>query len=190
MKLALINSAFPKKSHPNPRGMWTIPFIPRGTFLSPCRARASWLISVTNSFCLRGLCLSFKENDSEWLICIPENNTCIGHRLTSKCTWQMPALITHFKKKKKEKKKERRKAVGTQKATQNKGTRNRGRGLAIEKTSKMPMEVPHRIGIAAHLHTPQLEPVPVRIELCGPAWEQIIAISDRQACQIQKHAPS
>lgn len=74
-----------------------------------------------------------------------------------------------FQEKEKGKKKERRKAVGTQKATQNKGTRNRGRGLAIEKTSKMPMEVPHRIGIAAHLHTPQLEPVPVRIELCGPA---------------------
>lgn len=39
----------------------------------------------------------------------------------------------------------------------------------MEKISKMPMEVPHRIGIAAHLHTSQLEPVPVRVELCGPA---------------------
>lgn len=52
----------------------------------------------------------------------------------------------------------------------------------------MPTEAPHRVGIAAHLHTPQLEPVPVRIQLCGPVGEQIISITNVQSCQMQKQA--
>lgn len=80
--------------------------------------------------------------------------------------------------------------VGTEKATQRKGTRNRGCGLARGKASKMPTEAPHRVGIAAHLHTSQLEPVPVRIQLCGPVREPIISINNVQAYQMQKQALS
>lgn len=58
--------------------------------------------------------------------------------------------------------------IGTKKGTRRKGTRNRGCELARGKASKMPTEAPHRVGITAHLHTPQLEPVPVRIQFCGP----------------------
>lgn len=52
----------------------------------------------------------------------------------------------------------------------------------------MPTEAPHRVGITAHLHTPKLEPVPVRIQLCGPVWEPIISINKEQANQMQNQA--
>lgn len=73
---------------------------------------------------------------------------------------------------------------------QRKGTRNGGCGLAKQKASETPTKAPYLVGIAADLHAPQLEPVPVRIQLCGPEREQVTPINNRQACQTQKHALS
>lgn len=56
--------------------------------------------------------------------------------------------------------------------------------------SKTPTKAPYRVGIAADLHAPQLEPVPVGIQLRGPAQEQVTPINNRQAWQRQKKACS